>query len=136
MHPEDSRTNTLALGHVTNQRRQLRSRIVYGIFCATMNLPQRIVLVLYCLLLVYCCLWIPFHVQTYRQGVGSTGYYRMGYAWLWIGPDRYATPDLSLIVLRLVAATALSSAAFLLAGIGRTAAITRRPDPARAKVPS
>ena len=72
-----------------------------------MNLPQRIVLVIYCLLLVYCCLWIPFHVQTYRQGVGSTGYYRMGYAWLWIGPDRYATPDGPLIVLRLVAATAL-----------------------------
>jgi len=136
VHPEDSRTNTPALPHVTNLRRQLRPRIVYGIFCATMNHPQRIVLVLYCLLLVYCCLWIPFHVQTYRQGVGSTGYYRMGYAWLWIGPDRYATPDVSLIVLRLVAATALSSAAFLLAGIGRTAAITRRPDPARAKVPS
>ena len=136
VHPEDSRTNTLALGHSTNQRRQLRSRMVYGIFCATMNLPQRIVLVLYCLLLVYCCLWIPFHVQTYRQGVGSTGYYRMGYAWLWIGPDRYATPDVSLIVLRLVAATALSSAAFLLAGIGRKAAINRRPDPPRAKVPS
>jgi len=101
-----------------------------------MNLPQRIVLVIYCLLLVYCCLWIPFHVQTYRQGVGSTGYYRMGYAWLWIGPDRYATPDGPLILLRLVAATALSSALFLLAGIGKKAAVTRRPDVTRAKVPS
>ena len=53
----------------------------------------------------------------------------MGYAWLWIGPDRYATPDGPLIVLRLVAATALSSAAFLLAGIRTKAAVTRRPDP-------
>ncbi|PYX16119.1 MAG: hypothetical protein DMG84_08880 [Acidobacteria bacterium] len=125
-----------ALGYLTNHRRQLWSRALYGIFCATMNLPQRIVLVVYGLLLVYCCLWIPFHVQTYRQGVGSTGYYRMGYAWLWIGPDRYATPDVTLIVLRLVAATALSSAAFLLAGIRTKAAVTRRPDPPRTKVPS
>jgi hypothetical protein len=101
-----------------------------------MNLPQRIVLVIYCVLLVYCCLWIPFHVQTYRQGVGSTGYYRMGYAWLWIGPDRYATPDGPLIVLRLVAATALSSAAFLLAGIGKKSATIRRQDVTRPKVPS
>ena len=101
-----------------------------------MNLPQRIVLVIYCLLLVYCCLWIPFHVQTYRQGVGSTGYYRMGYAWLWIGPDRYATPDGPLIVLRLVGATALSSAAFLLAGIGKKSAVIRRQDVTRPKVPS
>src|SRR5207237_9733127 len=99
------------------------------VFSATMNLPQRIVLVIYCLLLVYCCLWIPFHVQTYRQGVGSTGYYRMGYAWLWIGPDRYATPDATLILARLVSASALSSAAFLLPGITRKAAVPSPPAP-------
>ena len=103
-------------------------------FCVTMNLAQRVVLVISCLLLLYCCLWIPFHMQTYRQGVGSTGYYRMGYAWLWIGPDRYATPDGPLILLRLFAATALSSAAFLLAGIGKKSAVTRRPDVTRTKV--
>src|SRR2546430_17218544 len=100
-----------------------------------MNLPQRIVLVIYCLLLVYCCLWIPFHVQTYRQGVGSTGYYRMGYAWLWIGPDRYARPDVTLIVLRLAAAPGLSSSAFLLAGICTTAPVTRRRAPPRPQAP-
>ena len=99
-----------------------------------MNLAQRVVIVISCLLLVYCCLWIPFHVQTYRQGVGSTGYYRMGYAWLWIGPDRYATPDGSLILLRLIAAAALSCAAFLLAGIGKKAAVPRRQDLTRTKV--
>ena len=108
--------------------------IRFKILGATMNLAQRIVLVIYCLLLVYCCLWIPFHMQTYRQGVGSTGYYRMGYAWLWIGPDRYATPDGPLILLRLVAATALSSAAFLLAGIDKKSVVTRRPDVTRTKV--
>jgi hypothetical protein len=39
-----------------------------------------------------------------------------------------------LIVLRLVAATALSSAGFLLAGIGKKAAVTRRQDTTRTKV--
>jgi hypothetical protein len=43
-------------------------------------MAQRIVLILYCLLLVYCCLWIPWRVQIHRSA------------------DRYATVTALLIV--------------------------------------
>ena len=87
-----------------------------------MNRSQRIVVVLYCLLVVYCCVWVPWHVV---QGAGTDGFvqFRTGYGWLWEGPTRYAegranvyaTPDLPIIGLRLLAATALAGTAFLLA---------------------
>jgi len=77
-----------------------------------MNRAQRIVLILYCLLIVYCCLWVPWHVIE-QTGISA----RIGYGWLWIGPSvgyaPYASPDLAVIVLRLIAATALAGAAFL-----------------------
>jgi hypothetical protein len=78
---------------------------------------QRVVLILYCLLVVYCCVWVPWHVV---QSPGSDGFHqwRVGYNWLWSGPplgdvDRgnlYGTPDLAVIGLRLLAATALAGA--------------------------
>jgi len=60
---------------------------------------------------------VPWHVvQTPKHDE-----VRIGYHWLWIGPtegeffDENATPDLSIIGLRLLAATAIATAAFLLA---------------------
>jgi hypothetical protein len=116
-----------------------------------MNQAQRIVLILYCLLLAYCCLWIPWHV---RHRLTDR---RTGYGWLWTGPkvervetpsspgtanlsdidegatarmsrpqpkpttnyyyDSESTPDLPLILLRLVVGTAVGAAAFLLSGM-------------------
>ena len=100
-------------------------------FGAAMNRAQRLVLVLYCLLLAYCCLWIPWHVQ--RSSRFATTYVRSGYGWLWAGPKDYcppppsdhsaylceidtpkpaydenAIPDLELLGLRLLASTAVS----------------------------
>jgi hypothetical protein len=84
-----------------------------------MNKAQRIVLILYCLLLVYCCVWIP-----WRFGQPDD-YLRVGYGWLWAGPVEadplLAAPELPLIFLRIAAATALSAAAFLLAGLWKSA---------------
>jgi hypothetical protein len=53
-----------------------------------MNRPQRIVAVIYCLLVVYCCIWIPWHVEF--QPATRAGYKneRVGYGWLWAGPYR------------------------------------------------
>jgi hypothetical protein len=74
-----------------------------------MTWAQRIVLI------VYCCLWVPWHsvppddIQV-----------RTGYGWLSIGPptkSKYywetATPDLPIIGLQLLAATALASIGFV-----------------------
>jgi len=83
------------------------------------NKLQRIVLTFYCLLVVYCCVWVPWHVvQKSGEGLPT---FRAGYGWLWKGPpdlgawatSAYATPDLSIIGLRLLAVTALAGAAFV-----------------------
>jgi hypothetical protein len=84
-----------------------------------MNRSQRIVLILYCLLLVYCCVWIPWHVVTEDQSN-----IRVGYGWLWSGPAEggpLASPELSLIALRIVAATSIFGALFLFAGLWKLA---------------
>jgi hypothetical protein len=89
-----------------------------------MTHSQRIVLVLYCLLVVYCCVWVPWHVQLHiSQELNRPTSIRMGYGWVWAGPsqsvpwdDQHSTPDLPSIGIRLVAATALAGAAFVLAG--------------------
>lgn len=87
-----------------------------------MNQTQRIVLIAYCLLVVYCCVWVPWQFASQPNYLPEGHYlpYRYGYGWLWAGPDRavgfvgpYATPIFSIIVLRLVAATALGGALFL-----------------------
>jgi hypothetical protein len=56
-------------------------------FGTAMNRSQRVVLIVYCLLLTYCCVWIPwcenYHVTSpYARHT----YYRIGYGWLWAGP--------------------------------------------------
>jgi len=81
-----------------------------------MTQPQRVVLVVYCLLVVYCCVWVPWHLVQ-----GSDRLRMTGYGWVWSGPPTteispmLTTPDLSIIGLRLLAATALGAAGFLLA---------------------
>jgi len=100
-----------------------------------MKRAQRIFLALYSLLLLYCCVWIPWHVKQVSRYAHSE-YVRVGYGWLWVGPyreptvihnppekaasgweviaeedprsseaDLAATPDFPLIGLRFVAAT-------------------------------
>ena len=93
---------------------------------AAMNKAQRITIVVYCLLLAYCCLWIPWRVQIHvpSDSYRPTGYYRVGYGWSWDGPkdpaanpyrSSNATPDLPLIELRFIAVTAITAAALLVA---------------------
>jgi hypothetical protein len=42
---------------------------------------QRIVVIVYCVLLAYCCLWIPWHLVQGQDNI------RAGYGWLWRGPQ-------------------------------------------------
>jgi hypothetical protein len=126
-----------------------------------MNRMQRIVVILYCLLLAYCCLWIPWRVPYNRA---ATAYERAGYGWIWAGPhrsapidrasyadtpahsakpsygltvlgevdiynlpradDAIAEPDLRLMVLRFIAATALAGFVFLIAGLWKSATLS------------
>ena len=94
-----------------------------------MNRAQRIVLILYFLLLTYCCVWIPwrFQIHSPSDNSGPAGYYRTGYGWSWIGPNNnsqsrrygssYAAPDMPLIQLRIVAVTSIAAGGFLLSGM-------------------
>lgn len=118
-----------------------------------MTRSQRIVAVLYCLLVVYCCVWVPWSwvIPSGRTKI------QQGYDWVWsVGcekptvasapaapvenakpandttPPQFEVvdapppspchgfksgePDMTAIALRLIAATALSTAAFLLTG--------------------
>lgn len=93
-----------------------------------MNRAQRVVLILYCLLLTYCCVWIPWRIQVHvpSEWRGQSGYYRAGYGWSWVGPgdplplrydSSYAAPDMPLIQLRIVAVTSIAAGGFLLSGM-------------------
>lgn len=115
-----------------------------------MNRMQRIAVILYCFLLAYCCLWVPWHV---RLRSPSGAYERVGYGWVWAGPyrsapiiynppenigngytvlsaedprssweDITAEADLPLMGIRFLAATAVSAAAFLIAGLQKSSA--------------
>lgn len=93
-----------------------------------MSRTQRIVVIVYCLLLAYCCLWVPWRIADVQA---NPQYLRIGYGWLWAGPtsdSRFldqgvvGAPDLPLIALRIVAATAISGAAFLGAGLFKSKA--------------
>jgi hypothetical protein len=117
-----------------------------------MNRAQRFVLVLYSLLLAYCCLWIPWYVPV---GLHER-HNRLGYAWLWAGapatrsapivhnppvdagngyqivgeedavptPHPTAVPDYSLMGVECLALTAVSLAAFLIAGMWKSATLS------------
>jgi hypothetical protein len=85
----------------------------------TLNLPRRIILVIYCVFLCYCLVWIPWQSTT---AVGSRNLIEINYSLLWRVPDCYCAtlePDLRLIAVRIGLVTAITGAAFLLAGIQR-----------------
>jgi hypothetical protein len=92
-----------------------------------MSKAHRIILVLYCLSVVYCCIWIPWHrhISATNQYWYADNFKRLAYGWVWSGPENdpqealYAAPDLVLIGLRLLASTAFAACAFLIAGIFR-----------------
>src|SRR6267143_7088423 len=71
---------------------------------------QRIVAVLYCLLVVYCAIWVPWVANTV-----NIKDIQQGYGWVWSPPSGVGVPSLAAIATRIVAATALSGVAFLLA---------------------
>src|ERR1035437_6387525 len=75
-----------------------------------MNRAHRLVAVLYCLLVVYCCVWVPWVAST--EGVKDIA---QGYSWVWSSPGA-GVPSLPAILTRIMAVTALSAAAFVLAG--------------------
>jgi hypothetical protein len=81
-----------------------------------MTRAQRIILIVYCLLVVYCCIWVPwvFSIPIMKD-------IKDGYAFIWDGPPEGAgVPSLIAIIVRIMAVTALSGAAFLLAGKWRS----------------
>jgi hypothetical protein len=86
-----------------------------------MTRAQRIVLIAYCLLAAYCCLWVPWQNPALHlsEGVIRPASYA-GYAWVW-APRTNIVPDVLRIALRLFAATALSAALFVLAGFWKSA---------------
>jgi hypothetical protein len=74
-----------------------------------MNRPQRVVSILYCLAVVYCCVWVPWHVITPEAGETQ-----LGYTLLW--HVDWGGPNIATIAVRIIAVTALSAAAFLIFG--------------------
>jgi hypothetical protein len=87
-----------------------------------MKRAQRIVVILYCLLLTYCFVWIPWHEPARHFAEGAIRPAEdLGYGWLWAVPDSYAAPDLQRMALRFVAATAVAAAFFFMAGLWRSA---------------
>jgi len=81
-----------------------------------MNRSQRTVVVLYCLLIVACCIWVPWHIVP-----PSDPSVRAGYGWLWSGPSsdtlfatgdssRSSSPDFPIIGMELFALTFLAGA--------------------------
>jgi hypothetical protein len=86
-----------------------------------MNRASRIVLILYCGMILYCCLWVPWHLV---QSPATEGFHewRTGYGWLWSGPSSasgeggaYSSPDLTIIALRLIAASTIAGAGYIAA---------------------
>ena len=87
-----------------------------------MNRVQRIIVVIYCLLLAYCCVWIPWR-ETITIG-GQRKFDDVVYSLVWDAPNTYqlghaAVPDMHLIVLRIVALTAITGALFMVSGLPR-----------------
>jgi hypothetical protein len=77
-----------------------------------MTRAQRIVAVVYCLLVVYCGAWVPWHYDMAEiKGI------KEGYAPVWSGPPGgLGSPDIAAIISRIIAASGLGGAAFLIAG--------------------
>src|ERR1019366_2444511 len=84
-----------------------------------MNRVQRVIVVIYLLAVTYCFLWVPWCIHWHTTSDSRRlPLERVGYGWLWGGLgntpySRLAAPDFPLIGMRLVAATALCLAAYL-----------------------
>lgn len=107
-----------------------------------MTRTQSIVLVVYCLVVAYCCLWIPWHVTFTVETQSSVGdestppfqgekiiRSKTVYSFLWNAPSDgtlrwIPTPAIDIILLRFVAATAVCSAAFFLVGLWKSAILS------------
>src|SRR5580658_1270549 len=97
-----------------------------------MNLPQRILVVIYLLAITYCCTWIPWRVDSIRPY--ENRYWRVAYGWVWSGPNwmtqtgirMNATPDTAMIGLRFVAITAFCGAVYLALAFIKPAILRRR----------
>jgi hypothetical protein len=80
---------------------------------------QRIILVAYCLALIYCCVWIPWRSTAV---LGTRRYSQMAYSFLWAAPNYgygsayVVIPEVHLVVLRILAVSAVAAAAFMSAG--------------------
>jgi hypothetical protein len=90
------------------------------VFPWRMSWAQRIIVVIYCLLLAYCCIWVPWR-ETVTTG-GERKFDYVAYSLVWAAPNTYqlgyaAVPDMHLILLRIVALTAITSAVFIIAGL-------------------
>jgi hypothetical protein len=56
-------------------------------FSVAMNPLRRIVLISYCILVTYSCLWVPWRVEYNPVSeYARVRYMRQGYGWLWAGP--------------------------------------------------
>jgi hypothetical protein len=103
-----------------------------------MTRAQRIVLIVYRLLLAYCCTWIPWRVTLVSETQSSVGnestnpyqgekvvYSQSVYSFVWNAPSGnrrwIPTPAIDLILLRIVAVSAISGAAFFLVGLWKSA---------------
>lgn len=78
---------------------------------------RRVILSLYCIAIAYCCLWVPWYQPA--PPANARQWFRMGYGWLWVGPHNYlgeyARPDITMIALGLIVASAIFAAIFLIA---------------------
>jgi hypothetical protein len=108
-------------------------------FGAAMTQAQRVVLIVYFFLLAYCCTWIPWRVTYVYESQSSVGsetsnpyqgekivHSRSVYSFVWNAPSDKTrwipAPAIDLILLRIVAVTAISGAAFFLVGLWKSSA--------------
>ena len=79
---------------------------------------QKVALVIYLFLLAYATTWVPFVIPSrYSPSYGHSPQKFVGYTFIWSSPHPAAAPDIRRIALRVIALTAASSAAFVLAGL-------------------
>ena len=85
-----------------------------------MKPAPRIMLVIYCLLFTYCCVWIPWRVTTSWGSEPVRHLATVEYSLIWVAPGRdygrhlvAAIPDIPLITLRILALTALAVGTFV-----------------------
>lgn len=104
-----------------------------------MSKPQRIILVIYCFMLAYCFVWIPWRVTFVLETQSSVGdettspyqgeketRTRFAYSFVWNPPSEgrnlrwIPAPAADLILLRVLAITAIAGAVFIFAGTFKT----------------